>query len=434
MNSPILTEFTGRSGKILERLNKLYPALIDLSLDRLKRLLKELGNPEQKLPPAIHVAGTNGKGSTCAFLRAIGEQAGWNVHVSTSPHLVNVTERFRIAGHLVDETELAETLAYIETVNDQKPITVFEVLTAAAFLLFAKYPADLAIIEVGLGGRFDATNVIHPIASTITSISMDHEAFLGTNLTLIAKEKAGIIKPEIPIITCHQPAEVINVLKEEAKTKNAPIFEQGKDWQIQKKENRLIYEDSKGTLELPLPGLIGKHQIHNAGLAIATLRSTNLVMPEFAWQGISKAQWPARLQRLQGRLTRYLLPESELWLDGGHNPDAGHILAEFIKEKWQDKPLHLIVGMKNNKNSGAFLAPLIPLSASIQAVVEPDQHMAMPIEHIIQASQNHAIAGGTVKHALTHLQQIEKKPCRVLICGSLYLAGSILQQDGWKPV
>lgn len=434
MNSPVLTEFTGRSGQILERLNKLYPSLIDLSLSRLKRLLNDLENPERHLPPTIHVAGTNGKGSTCSFLRAIGEKAGWNVHVSTSPHLINVTERFRISGHLIDEAELSDTLSYIEKVNNQQPITVFEVLTAATFCLFAKYPADLAIIEVGLGGRFDATNVIYPIASTITSISMDHEAFLGNSLVKIAREKSGIIKKSIPVITYNQSPEVLNILQEEAQAKNAPLFIQGKNWTIEKQRDYLVYNDSKGTLQLPLPSLMGFHQVNNAGLAIATLRATQLAVPEYAWQGIAEAQWPARLQRLQGTLTRYITPETELWLDGGHNADAGQILARFIKSKWQDRPLHLIVGMKNNKDSSAFLAPLIPLCTSIQAVIEPDQHMAMSIDNIIQASKNHAISGGTIKNALIHLQQTEKKPYRVLICGSLYLAGSVLRQDGWKPV
>ena len=226
----------------------------------------------------------------------------------------------------------------------------------------------------------------------------------------------------------------MNILQEEAQAKNAPLFIQGKNWTIEKQRDYLVYNDSKGTLQLPLPSLMGFHQVNNAGLAIATLRATQLTVPEYAWQGIAEAQWPARLQRLQGTLTKYITPETELWLDGGHNADAGQILARFIKSKWQDRPLHLIVGMKNNKDSSAFLAPLIPLCTSIQAVIEPDQHMAMSIDNIIQASKNHAISGGTIKNALIHLQQTEKKPYRILICGSLYLAGSVLRQDGWKPV
>lgn len=428
-SSPILTEFSGRSGEILERLNKLYPALIDLSLDRLKRLLNDLGNPEQHMPPIIHVAGTNGKGSTCAFLRAIGEEAGLKVHVSTSPHLVDVTERFRIAGHLVSEDELSTTLIEIEHVNQQQPITVFEVLTAAAFVLFARHPADLAIIEVGLGGRFDATNIITPMVSVITSISMDHEAFLGDTLAKIATEKAGIIKQNIPVIVDQQNPEALTVIKEIVHSLNAPCFIKDQEWSVTPTTSQLIYKDSKGTLELPLPSLLGQHQFRNAGLAIAALRNSKLSIPDNAYQGIAKAVWPARLQRLYGKLTDLISPKSEIWLDGGHNPDAGKILAQMIQEKWQDKPLHLIVGMKDNKNVHDYLAPLIPLSTSIQAVVEPDQHLAMPISEIIKASGDYAISGGTVKEALLTLKQNHTAPIRILICGSLYLAGSVLRQD-----
>lgn len=428
-SSPILTEFSGRSGQILERLNKLYPALIDLSLDRLKRLLSDLGNPQQKLPPIIHVAGTNGKGSTCAFLKAIIEEAGLKVHVSTSPHLVDVTERFRIAGELVSEDELSDVLIEIEHINHGQPITVFEVLTAAAFVLFSRHPADLAIIEVGLGGRFDATNVITPIVSIITSISMDHEAFLGDTLAKIANEKAGIIKANIPVIVDQQQPDALQVIKTIAQSLNAPCLIKDQGWAVTPLENKLLYKDTKGELELPLPSLLGSHQFRNAGLAIAALRTSYLEISEQAYQGIAKAVWPARLQRLHGELTKLISPESEIWLDGGHNPDAGKVLAQMIKEKWQDKPLHLIVGMKDNKNVRDYLAPLIPLCTSIQAVVEPDQHLAMPITEIIKASNNYATSGETVKKALLHIQSQDKQSVRYLICGSLYLAGSVLRQD-----
>ncbi|EUK17876.1 bifunctional folylpolyglutamate synthase/dihydrofolate synthase [Commensalibacter papalotli (ex Servin-Garciduenas et al. 2014)] len=428
-SSSILTEFSGRSGQILERLNTLYPALIDLSLDRLKRLLNDLGNPQQKMPPIIHVAGTNGKGSTCAFLRAIGEEAGLKVHVSTSPHLVDVTERFRIAGELVSENELSEVLMEIERVNNQQPITVFEVLTAAAFVLFSKNRADLAIIEVGLGGRFDATNVITPMISIITSISMDHEAFLGDNLAKIAHEKAGIIKENIPVIVDQQKPEALRVIKEVAQSLNAPCLIKNQDWSIIPTETKLFYKDAKGELELPLPSLLGEHQFRNAGLAITALRTSQLPIPDHAYQGIAKAVWPARLQRLYGQLINLVPSDCEIWLDGGHNPDAGQVLAQMIQKKWQDKPLHLIVGMKDNKNVREYLAPLIPLSASIQAVMEPDQHLAMPITEIIKASDNYAISGGTVEEALSVIKKQATSPVRILICGSLYLAGSVLKQD-----
>lgn len=428
-SSPILTEFSGRSGQILERLNKLYPALIDLSLDRLKRLLNDLGNPQQKMPPIIHVAGTNGKGSTCAFLRSIGEEAGLKVHVSTSPHLVDVTERFRVAGELVNENELSDVLIEIERINNKQPITVFEVLTAAAFVLFSKNPADLAIIEVGLGGRFDATNVITPIVSIITSISMDHEAFLGDSLAKIAHEKAGIIKNNIPVIVDQQKPEALQVIKEVAQSLNAPCLVKDQDWSVISSETKLFYKDIRGELELPLPSLLGEHQFRNAGLAITALRTSKLTIPDHAYQAIAKAVWPARLQRLYGQLTDLVSPDCEIWLDGGHNPDAGQVLAQMIQKKWHDRPLHLIVGMKDNKNVREYLSPLIPLSASIQAVVEPDQHLAMPITEIIKASDNYAASGGTVKEALYAIKKQISSPVRILICGSLYLAGSVLRQD-----
>ncbi|MDI2091138.1 bifunctional folylpolyglutamate synthase/dihydrofolate synthase [Commensalibacter oyaizuii] len=434
VSSPILTEFSGRSGQILERLNRLYPALIDLSLNRLKRLLTDLGNPERNLPPIIHVAGTNGKGSTCAFLRAIGEAAGWKIHVSTSPHLVDVTERFRIAGQLVSEAELSETLIDIERINNNQPITVFEVLTAAAFVLFAKYPADLAIIEVGLGGRFDATNVITPLVSVITSISMDHEAFLGNSIDKIAMEKAGIIKANVPVVCDQQDPQALHVLRDIAQSLSAPCRIKGQEWDITPSYNQLTYTDEQGSLKLPMPSLLGAHQCRNAGLATAALRTSKLAIPDRAWQGIANAQWPARLQQLHGQLTQYIPINSELWLDGGHNPDAGKILADMIKTQWQDRPLHIIVGMKDSKNVQDYLSPLLPLCTSIQAVVEPDQHLAMPIPEIIKASQYTATAGGTVKQALSIIKSQTDNPVRILICGSLYLAGSVLRQDGWNSL
>ncbi|CAK7193569.1 Folylpolyglutamate synthase [Commensalibacter sp. Nvir] len=429
-----LTEFTGRPKQILERLNALYPSLIDLSLNRLKRLLGDLGNPEKKIPPIVHVAGTNGKGSTCSFLRAIGEHAGLKAHVYTSPHLVNLNERFRIAGTLAEDQLLIETLREIERVNQKQPITVFEVLTAAAFLLFSRQPADLTILEVGLGGQFDATNVITPIVSVITSISMDHEDFLGKDLSKIAYEKSGIIKESVPVVTDQQQPEALHILNERACFLKTTCKVRNKEWFIKKNKDHLFYSDDWGTLTLPLPSLIGDHQINNAGLAIAALRHSNLDLPNQSYHGVSKAKWPARLQRLNGFLTRFSPEKSELWLDGGHNPDAGQILASIIEKNWQDKPLHLIVGMKTTKNVREFLAPLIPLVDSIQAVIEPDQYLAMSIQDIVEASNNFATAGTTVKSALMKLKMNVFKPTRILICGSLYLAGSVLKQDGWQNI
>ncbi|MBB2155237.1 bifunctional folylpolyglutamate synthase/dihydrofolate synthase [Gluconacetobacter diazotrophicus] len=422
-------EFVGRAGAVLERLNRLYPALIDLSLGRLQALLARLGHPERHLPPVIHVAGTNGKGSTCATLRAIGEQAGWPVHVMTSPHLVDVTERFRVAGHIVSTDALVAVLEEIERVNDGAPITVFEVLTAAGFLLFARHPARLAIIEVGLGGRFDATNVLEkPAACAITSISMDHEAFLGDSLAAIAAEKAGIMKPGVPVVTGRQAEAAMAVLRAQAAQCGAPLRVRGEDWDIAATPGGLRYTDARGALDLPLPGLPGAHQIDNAGLAVAALRASGLEVPDSAWAGIAHTVWPARMQRLGGALAGLLPPGWELWLDGGHNPGAGQALADVLAG-WSDRPVHLVVGMKQTKDAAGFLSPMLPHAASVQAVAEAGQHLALPVEAIIAASSGRATPGPTLRAALGRLTG---EPARVVICGSLYLAGVALEQDGWR--
>ncbi|WP_338333007.1 folylpolyglutamate synthase/dihydrofolate synthase family protein [Acetobacter sp. LMG 32666] len=432
-------EFTGRTGEVLQRLNHLYPALIDLSLGRLEALLARLDHPERKLPPVIHVAGTNGKGSTCATLRAIAEAAGWRVHVMTSPHLVDVTERFRIAGKLVSEAELVATLEEIERVNNGAPITVFEVLTAAGFVLFARHPAELAIIEVGLGGRCDATNVLeHPAACIVTSISRDHEAFLGESLAAIAAEKAGIFKPGVPAITGYQPAEVMQVLQAQAQAVGAGLARRGVEWNIAPQPGAadrpagLRLNDAKGSLDLPMPALTGPWQMENAALAVEALRLSGLAVPQAAWQGVGQVQWPARMQRLHGHLAALLPNGWELWLDGGHNPGAGAALAQEL-EHWKDRPLHILVGMKQTKDASGFLGPLLPYADDLWAICEPEQHLALPVQAIVDASGGKAHIGPTLARALgalaahAHTQQ----PARVLICGSLYLAGVALRQDGW---
>ncbi len=415
---------------IMDRLAGLYPKLIDLSLDRLQRLLAQLGHPEDRLPPVIHVAGTNGKGSTCAFLRAVAEAAGWRTHVYTSPHLVTFNERIRIAGHLVSDEALAEVLERIEAKNAGAPITVFEVVTAAAFVLFADAPADLCILEVGLGGRADTTNVIaRPASCAITSISMDHAEMLGSTLPLIAAEKAGIIKPSVPVVTGAQPPEVLDVLQARADTVEAPLLARGRDWTIAPHGAGLRYADAAGTLDVPAPSLPGPHQHDNAGIAVAALRARGPV-PEAAWSGLARADWPARLQRLHGRLAAMLPSEWELWLDGGHNPGGGAALAQHLLG-WTDRPIHLVVGMKQAKDTAEFLRPLLPLCATVWAVQEPGQHLALPIPAVIAASGGIARPGPTVADALRQLPR--GQPARVLVCGSLYLAGEVLKGDGWHP-
>jgi dihydrofolate synthase / folylpolyglutamate synthase len=420
----------GRINGIVARLHGLHPRLIDLSLDRLLALLEKLGHPERRLPPIIHVAGTNGKGSTCAFLRAMGEAYGLRVHVYTSPHLVRFNERYRIAGALVSDADLIAAMEEIERVNGAAPITVFEVMTAVAFHLFAASPAELCILEVGLGGRGDATNVIPPPAAcAITSISLDHLELLGSTLDVIAREKAGIMKPGVPLVTGAQPDEVTAVLDAEAERIGLPMLKRGRDWSIAPTTDGLRFNDRTGGLDLPFPALAGPFQIDNAGIAVSAIRASGLGVSDTAiTRGIAMAEWPARLQRLRGSLASELPSTWELWLDGGHNPGAGMALAEHLMS-WRDRPIHIVVGMKQAKDSAEFLRPLIPLAASLWAVAEPEQHSALPVAAIVAASGGAARPGPLVTDALRQLPRGDR-PARVLICGSLYLAGEVLKLDG----
>lgn len=430
MSAPVL-ERPGRIEPVLDRLHRLHPRLIDLSLERLERLLARLGHPERRLPPVIHVAGTNGKGSACAMVRAVGEAAGLRVHVYTSPHLVHFRERIRLAGRLVSETALADALEHVERVNEGAPITVFEVITAVALHLFAAVPADLCVLEVGLGGRGDATNVIgRPAGCAITSISLDHQDLLGDTLAAIAAEKAGILKPGVPAATGLQPPEALAALQARATEIGAPLLARGRDWDVAEAPDGLRFSDAHGELRLPRPGLSGPHQVDNAGVAIAALRAAGLGLPDTAFAGVADARWPARMQRLRGRLAALLPPGWELWLDGGHNPGAGEALARQLTG-WTDRPTHLIVGMKDNKDAAGFLRPLLPHAASIWAVREPGQHLALPVEAIVAASGGVARPGPLVADALRALLRSPAgPPARVLVCGSLYLAGEVLKLDG----
>jgi dihydrofolate synthase/folylpolyglutamate synthase len=420
----------GRFDAIVSRLHRLHPRLIDLSLHRLQRLLAALDHPERRLPPVIHVAGTNGKGSVCAFLRAFAETAGLRAHVYTSPHLVRFNERIRLAGRLVDDAALADALEAVERVNAGAEVTVFEVITAVAFVLFARVPADLTIVEVGLGGRLDATNVIPPpVAAAITSISFDHRDWLGDTLAEIAAEKAGIIKPGVPVATGAQAAEVLAVLRDAAARAGARLLVRGRDWSVAHTPSGLRYEDAAGALDLPPPALPGPHQIDNAGIALAAMRASGLGVPDAALaRGLAAAEWPARLQRLTGRLAAMLPTGWELWLDGGHNAGAGAALAEHALG-WMDRPLHVLVGMKRSKDAEEFLRPLLARATTLWAVAEPGQHLAQPVADIIAASGGIARPGPTVAEALRALPRTGG-PARVLVCGSLYLAGEVLKADG----
>ncbi len=405
----------------LDRLHNLYPKLIDLRLERLLRLLGDLGNPHLRLPPVIHVAGTNGKGSVCAFLRGIAEAAGLRVHVYTSPHLVRFNERIRLAGALVSDEALAAALDEIEAVNAGNQITVFEAITAAAFLLFSRVPADLCALEVGLGGKFDATNVIPaPVVAAITSISLDHQEFLGNHIAVIAAEKAGIIKPGAVVVTGLQVPEAMAEILRTAAANQAVVKARGRDWEITGTANALKF----GDMDLPAPALSGVHQMDNAGIAIAALQASGLPVPAAAYAaGLRNAQWPARLQRLHGSLLHLLPQGSELWLDGAHNQGGALALAAQL-DVWGGETI-LVLGMKQSKDVAEFLAPLLPRAARVFAVAEPGQHLALPVEAIIAASHGGAEAGPDVAGALRQILA----PARVLICGSLYLAGEVLKLD-----
>lgn len=418
------------SDRILERLLKLHPKIIDLSLDRMKDILHKLGNPQKKLPPVIHVAGTNGKGSTTAYLRSILESANLSVHAYTSPHLVNFNERIRLAGKIIKEDYLQEILSYCEEVNGGVPITYFEITTAAAFKAFADTPADILILEVGLGGRLDATNMVErPLSTVLTPISLDHEQFLGSDLSGIAMEKANIAKKGVPLVTGAQEYIVINKITEIVRQKNAFLIN---DWSFEDAESGFLYKDKFGQLTLPFPNLIGPHQISNAALAIATLRHQNKfeISIDNYKTGITNAKWPARMQNITDSPFGRLLPTgSELWLDGGHNPAAADVIAQsFKKEK-----ITLICGMLKNKNAAEYLRILKPITKELFGINidGEDSHSA---EDIIAFANQINLKAYTAKNTKTALEQISKnKPVKVLICGSLYLAGQILGDNNLIP-
>lgn len=421
---------------VLARLSRLHPKLIDLSLGRVERLLAALGNPQDHLPPVVHVAGTNGKGSTVATLRACLEAAGACVHAYTSPHLVRFHERIRLAGRLIDEERLVELLEECERANNGAPITYFEITTAAAFLAFARTPADAVLLETGLGGRLDATNVVaHPAATAITPISLDHQAFLGDTIAAIAGEKAGILKPGTPAVIGPQPAEAASVFDARAAAIGAPLYRFGSEWRCAAAGEGMRYEGPRWQFDLPLPSLSGAHQIVNAGTAIACLEQLAGfdIGREAIARGLRHIDWPARLQRLtRGPLREMLPPGWELWLDGGHNPGAGEVLGAAVSG-WSDRPLYLVVGMLNSKDAAGFLAPLARHARGLRAVTIPGEQNPLPAREIVAAARSvglAAYAAPTVGAALAAILAAENGPARVLICGSLHLAGTVLTENG----
>jgi dihydrofolate synthase / folylpolyglutamate synthase len=432
---------------IVARLTALHPRRIDLSLDRVQRLLAALGHPERKLPPVIHVAGTNGKGSTIAFLRAILEAAGKRVHTYTSPHLVRFNERFRIGrtgeSRLVSDEDLVATVEECERANAGAPITVFEITTAAGLLLFARNAADVLLLEVGLGGRLDATNVVDdPLATVITRISVDHTDFLGDSLEKIATEKAGILKRGVPTVVASQPRDALVVIERQAARLGAPLKIAGADWTATEERGRLVYQDETGLLDLPAPKLYGRHQFENAGLAIAALRTiTQFTIPPAAYDvGMVKAEWPARMHRLaNGRLVEFAPVGSELWLDGGHNPDGGRAIAAALAdlEERVPRPLVLIVGMLASKDCKGFLSNFSGLARRTIAVMLPNTEKGLSAETVASIAREIGLSA-TSRDTLTEALDAARKldldpPPRIVITGSLYLVGEALRENGTLP-
>ena len=420
---------------VLDRLMGLHPKLIDLSLDRIERLLDRLGNPHHNLPPVVHVAGTNGKGSTIAFMRACLKAAGYRVHVYTSPHLARFNERIELAGETIADEVLVPILEECETANHEDPITFFEITTVAAFLAFSRHEADIVLLETGLGGRLDATNLItKPALTVITPISIDHQQFLGDTLAEIAAEKAGILKLGVTGVAAEQSAAAAKVIEQQAEAVGAPLLRGGIDFKFNAGADPFTVTVGGKKIVLPQPALPGSHQHQNAALAIAGLKQLKAFTIDDAAlaQGLQTVQWPARLQYLsQGPLIDAVPSDWELWLDGGHNPAAGQAIADHC-QRWNDKPLYLVFGMLNSKDPVPFLTPLKSYTQNLCALAIPGE------EASLSAAEVDAIAKGigfsatpvsSVAAALDHIVEHETKPSRILICGSLYLAGTVLKYN-----
>ncbi|MCA2007661.1 bifunctional folylpolyglutamate synthase/dihydrofolate synthase [Tritonibacter mobilis] len=423
-----MTEQT--SDAILARMMALHPKIIDLTLDRVWRLLAALDNPQDKLPPVIHIAGTNGKGSTQAMIRAGLEGWGKSVHAYTSPHLARFHERIRLAGDLITEHHLTQVLDECYSANGGESITYFEITTVAGLLAFSRTSADYTLLEVGLGGRLDATNVITPEVSVITPISIDHEQFLGNTLAKIAGEKAGIIKRGVPVVVGPQPDEAMEVIEDTAMRLGAPLIAYGQHWHVHEERGRLVYQDERGLLDLPLPNLMGAHQIQNAGAALAVLR--HLGADEAACEAaVVGAQWPARMQRLKTGPLVEIAGAAELWLDGGHNAAAGIALADVLANL-PKRPTHLICGMLNTKDVTGYLRPLAAEATSLTAVSIPGEAATLSAEETEAAAKSVDLQADTAENVTEALKAILARDpnSRVLICGSLYLAGAILRENG----
>ena len=435
-----------QASRAIDALMALHPKGFDLTLERVRRLLAELGDPHAGLPPAIHIAGTNGKGSCAAFCRALLEAGGHRTHVHTSPHLVRWHERFRIAGALVDDAMLAGAIARVAAANDGARITVFEILTAVMFILFSENEADAAVIEVGLGGRADATNVIErPAVSVIMPIGLDHQAYLGDTVELIAGEKAGIMKPGVPVVIAAQPhAEAREVLVARAEARGCPAQVYGEHFIAFEEHGRLVFQDTGGLLDLPLPALHGRHQLANAAAAIAALRAGGFVLTEAgAERAMQAVDWPARMQRLaRGRLTDIAPQGAEIWLDGGHNPDGAAMAAEFLaaREEEIERPLFMITGMLDTKDAAGYLRVFDGLVRHVFTVPVPDSEAGQDPESLAGQARAAGLSAEPMDDVAAALRLLAEswngleRPPRILIGGSLYLAGAVLRENGTPPV
>ena len=422
---------TQTSDVILQRMMSLHPKLIDMTLDRMWRILAALDHPERALPPVIHIAGTNGKGSTQAMIRAGLEGVGKSVHAYTSPHLARFHERIRVAGSLISEPDLTDLLDECYTANNGETITYFEITTCAALLAFARTAADYTLLEVGLGGRLDATNIPQkPALTIITPVSIDHEQFLGNTLAKIAAEKAGILKRGVPCIVGPQPDEAMEVIEQIAARLGAPLLAYGQHWHVGTEHGRLVYQDQTGLLDLPMPILPGAHQVQNAGAALVALRF--LEAGEDAYEpAMTQANWPARMQRMKTGPLIDAAPNAEIWLDGGHNAAAGNALAAVLATM-PDRPTYLICGMLNTKDVRGYMRPMAAQAAGLTAVSIPGEINTLPADETAAAADAVGMTATTAKDVLSALNDIVAitPQARVLICGSLYLAGAVLRENG----
>jgi dihydrofolate synthase/folylpolyglutamate synthase len=445
MTDPIVSQAEAE----IEKLMGLHPKGYDLSLDRIRRLLEVLGNPHLKLPPVIHVAGTNGKGSATAFCRALLEAQDLSVHVHTSPHLVRWHERYRIGvkggqGQIVDDALFADALRRVAEANGGKPITVFEILTAVTFILFSEQPADVVVLEVGLGGRFDATNVVEkPAVCIIQPISLDHQAYLGDRVELIAAEKAGIMKRGVPVVIGHQEFDgAKEVLISTAERLGCPLAVFAQDFLAYEEFGRLVYQDEFGLMDLPLPRLPGRHQIGNAATAIRAVKAAGYtVTEEIAEKAMLSVEWPGRLQRLtEGRLVERAPQGAEIWLDGGHNPGAGEVIAEAMAamEERQARPLHLVIGMINTKDPIGFFRAFVDIAHNVYTVPILGSDVGLDPVALAQSAAEaglKALPMGSLGQALDAIRERSEGgiPPRIMIGGSLYLAGNVLAENGTIP-